>query len=315
MDSYIVTSGAKYMDIDAFSCSLAMSQLLTLIGRESYSVHTAPLNHSITASLRKMPLNYETNFSRSLNRKSQFIIVDTSDPDHFENFVDVNRIHSIYDHHFGHENYWQEKLGVKSKIEPVGACATLIVEEFQAENIPISQLNNSTRILLLTAIVSNTLNFRSFLTTDRDRSAYLELLSCTILPDSWIPDYYAEIDAQLQKDIDLTIRNDTKEVFIGDCIYVIGQLEVWDSSNLLGSHLIESFLANVPTVTPEPVWFLVISDIQNGSNRLLTRNNRAKEILEHCLDAKFIKDEAITERLWMRKEIIREIQEWHRNVN
>ena len=48
----VVTSGSAYLDIDAYAGCIAFAQLLNLQGLEAKAISSAPLNQSISQTLR-----------------------------------------------------------------------------------------------------------------------------------------------------------------------------------------------------------------------------------------------------------------------
>lgn len=118
----IVTSRARYIDIDAYAGCVAYAELLEIQGEEARAVSTAPLNESITKTVRSWPAKFSTDYSPSV--RDEYIVIDVSDPEHFDIFVQLTRVTEIIDHHPGFEQYWHEKLGEKAQIERVGSVAT-----------------------------------------------------------------------------------------------------------------------------------------------------------------------------------------------
>ena len=51
-------------------------------------------------------------------------------------------------------------------------------------------------------------------------------------------------------------------------------------------------------------WFLTAPSISEGKNYLFTKNPKMKRLLEKTINAKFNGDLGITDKLWLRKEII-----------
>src|SRR6187549_2123290 len=102
----IITSGSSFLDIDAYTCMIAYAELLTSQGIPAQAISTAPLNESITKTIRSWPVEFQTTYSPSA--EDTYTLVDTSTPEFFETFVDVTRIDSIIDHHPGYEAYWTE---------------------------------------------------------------------------------------------------------------------------------------------------------------------------------------------------------------
>ena len=178
MKTKVITTGYKYTDIDAFASGLALAQGLKLRGQKAMVVFPGPLNHSVSATIRNWNFEYETKPPVEIG---EVVLVDVSKTDSLPDFVNYHNVVKIYDHHFGFEDYWKEKLGDNAKIEPLGAIATMIWEEIK--NIPdISKIEKKYFNALYTAVVSNTLNFKAELTTDRDKKAFRELKDFVDLP-------------------------------------------------------------------------------------------------------------------------------------
>ena len=170
----IVTSGNRYIDIDAYASCIAYANLLNLKGFNAKAVSTAKLNESITDSLIKLPEKIEKHYATTGNEK--YIILDVSDKNFFDNIVIENNIIEIIDHHYGYENYWNKKLKEHSHIEKIGSIATFIFELYEKEQL-IDKISNGMAKLLISAILDNTLNLKAQSTTKRDISASHQISS------------------------------------------------------------------------------------------------------------------------------------------
>ncbi len=133
----IVTSGARYIDIDAYACCVAYAELSNLQGTPAVAASTAVWNESITKSMRSLCAPIRTDYDSGPG--DQFVVVDLSDPSQFDSLVDEERIIEVFDHHSGFEEYWAEKIGERSHIDFIGAAATLIYEQW----VQADQKNNS----------------------------------------------------------------------------------------------------------------------------------------------------------------------------
>ena len=61
---YIITSGIKYIDIDAYASIIAYANLLNLKGIPAKAVSTSKLNESITSSLLNLDIGLDS-YSKS----------------------------------------------------------------------------------------------------------------------------------------------------------------------------------------------------------------------------------------------------------
>ncbi len=270
MNPIVVTTGQAFADIDAVGCAIAYAELLRLEGKPAEVVLPGALNNSVTESVRAWGLEYLT---APTHPDTEYVIVDISDPAHIATCAEMGTVTEVYDHHPGFENYWQDKIGERSHIEPIGAAATLIWEEFKirghAEHIsPLSAR------LLAVAILSNTLNFGAVITHERDHTAYAELMTIAILTDEWIASYFTEQETAVMLDVRQAIINDTKILSIPALPFAmtVGQLELWDGSAFLGHNLeaIESAL----TSFGEEHWIMSIPSLSEKQNHFFTKKRR-----------------------------------------
>ena len=235
-ETIIVTSGSAYIDIDVLACSLALNFLHKLCGRESIACHTGKMNGTIPESIK---LEVNELFEKKLPYfgKLKYALVDVSNPKHFESFIEDEKIIEIYDHHFGFEKYWKDKIGKSAHIEHVGSCATLIWEQYFKLN-KAHQLPESIAKLLYLAIVSNTLNLQAFITTDRDIAAQTGIEKLGFITAELITEYYSHIEHQLLNDFKDVLLSDVKtHDWEGeDCF--IGQLEMLDSDELIETYFL-----------------------------------------------------------------------------
>lgn len=294
----IVTSGQPFTDIDALSCAIAYTELLIGEGKITETVLPGVFNKSITEKIKSWDLKYKTEPSSS---SAKYILVDISDPKFFANFVDEKFVIEVFDHRYGFEEYWKRKLNNCSHIEMVGSCATLIWEEFIKRVKPL-KVSTTSANLLYTTIASNTLNFRASVTTDRDQKAFSQLKRFADLDNQWITEYFKGQDAEVVKDIEKSIINDTK-----DLKPIIAQLELWDSKNIIFSNLHK--IEKAILCFNKPDWFLTSPSISEGKNYLFTKSQKIKRLLEKTIDAKFDGDIGITKKLWLRKEIYKKMQQ------
>ena len=237
MDNFIVTSGELFTDIDAFACTVAYTELLKLEGKNTEAILPGVLNHSITPTIRSWRLPYLTkpNF-----KKYKSVVVDVSEPVHVAKCAHMESVVEIYDHRYGFEKIWHDKLGKDSHIEAVGACMTLIWEEFKKRGYADKISAKSANILLM-GTISNTLDFGAQVTTDRDIVAAEELKKYVDLPKNWKDVFFIEQEAVILENVVQAIKNDTKDLEIPGLGFpvVMGQLELWNSSSFSKEHLSE----------------------------------------------------------------------------
>jgi len=301
----VITAGEKYTDIDAYACAVAYKDLMNTLGAVAEIVLPGTLNESITTSIRQSPVVYETALTNDYE-DYKYVVVDVSDPSHVAAFVKEDAIIALYDHRWGFEDYWNAKPQIKTVIEPVGACATLIWEEFRNKQLT-SKIMSASANLLYTAILSNTLYLKAQITTARDRSALAELQPHTTLPQDWAMMYFNEITESVSTDPTSAMMHDTKVVQILGNEYTIIQIELWDARPFIENNFFE-IQAQLSSATSS-YRFLTAPSIKEGINYLVATDLATKDMLTHTVHAVFEGDIGTTTDLWLRKEIMREISQ------
>ena len=282
-----VTSGGAYTDIDALACAIAYGEL-----RGCDVILPGELNSTVPESVRKMSLGH---FLKNAAREySSYVIVDVSNPDYFPEFVNTDKIITVFDHHTGFEAHW----GRKGKIEFVGACATLIWELFTAENKSPSTL---TANLLYTAIFANTLNFNASISSKRDEAACNELQKYIDLPNDWIHKYYSEVEAVMLADLMYAFTSDMKVISNG---WAIAQIELYDASEMIKN---SEFLEVLSECTSKyKNWVLTMPSISEGKNYFVSNSEEIKNAFaDSSLNVEWNDDVGTSKKLFLRKEILK----------
>lgn len=294
----VVTSGSKYIDIDAYASCIAYAKLLKLKGIDAKAVSTSKLNESITTTL--LAFNEKLDDYKP-NNDDEYIILDVSNKDFFDTIVKEEKVIGIIDHHPGQEEFWKEKLKGKSRIEFIGAVATIIVELYEKENL-IDKLPKELAILLMSAILDNTLNLKAKITTDRDKRAYEKLQEIT-QNKTYSEQYFKECQLEISKDLESAIINDTKIEKINDILpTVFGQLVIWKKEDILQNK--ETIYRTLDDMGSQ--WLMNMICLEEGKSYLISKDAFTKNNIERLFNKKFEKDIMKLDSAWLRKEIIKE---------
>jgi inorganic pyrophosphatase len=284
------------MDIDAYACAVAYAELLCLEGYDARAEFSDPLNASVTPSLR----NYQTKCSPRSGSQGSYVIVDLSDPEVISKFAPLDRIVEVYDHHFGFEAYWAERIGESAKIERIGAAATLVWEEYVTRGYA-DRIGEVSAALLAHAVISNSVNFTLDMTTDRDRAAARALVARAGLTDGWEKRYFEEQQEYVEANPRESVRDDTKHISLpGYGSVAFAQIEIWDA---------ERFARRVP---PESVfadpgsghWIFNCVDISRGRTTIRSSDPSILAAFERALGGKLGTDGLSFDRVVLRKEFL-----------
>ena len=301
----IVTSGQQYTDIDALACAVAYAELLRFEGKKAEAILPGPLNHSVSPTVRSWDFSFS---SEGAAEGDQYVIVDVSNPASFARFVKKENIVEIFDHHYGFEEEWQDALGENCHIETIGACATLVWEEIIRRGYASACSKSSAR-LLLTAIISNTLNFGAHISNERDRRAYEQLHDMADVAPDWTARYFAEQEQYVLQNVPAAIQGDTKIAMIPGFEegVVVGQMELWDSGAFLKAHM------NIIKKTLEGYghahWIMCLPSVGEGKTYFYTESPDLYSLFGKILNIGFDNGLAVAPELWLRKEIRKKLLE------
>jgi manganese-dependent inorganic pyrophosphatase len=229
------------------------------------------------------------------------ILVDASDLIGLEGKVAPEKVIEIIDHRQINE---AEKFPrAKTQVELVGAAATLVAEKFKQENMQISK---ESAILIYSAIISNTLNFKSSVTTERDKNIAAWLGQFIQAPvDYWQELFRAKSNLTGEK-LAERIAGDFAWFILGDKKFGIAQLEIIGAAELIrqrGDEII-SILNRLKTDLSLDYVFQNTIELEKLKNYLVTDDDATKTILEKVLPVKFVGMVAVSEQLIMRKQIV-----------
>lgn len=292
----IITVGKSYIDIDGYASAIAYRELLNMQGIEARFISNATLNYSITKSLLDISYNID---KCEINEDDKYIILDLSNKDYFPEFVKEDNIIEIIDHHPGFEEYWNNKIGNKSIIEKIGSVATIIVEKYEQLNL-LDKMNKDIAKLLMSAILDNTLNFTAGITKDRDKIAYHKLEEITG-DYNYAEKYFKEVQENIEKDLEESIRNDIKIQHISEYVPdVFGQLTIWDPEKLLKNfEQIKNILNNY-----DSKWIMNLISLKDNTSYIIYSDNDVKIKLEQLLNCKSKDEKIVVKPAMLRKEIM-----------
>lgn len=296
----IFTAGSAYLDIDAYACMVAMSELYMLQGRETAAYSRAVCNYSVVPSLvkegqvlRELPGEWE--------REAEYVIVDVSDPEFLKRSVPLERVTAVYDHHVGFESYWKSRIGENTHIEFIGAAATLIYREWKNAGLEKKMSKESAR-LLAAAILDNTLDLTSGNTTDEDRDAYRELCVLAQLGADWRAEYFSEVQRTVEADLKNALLGDLKTVRDNPVLPAyVAQLCVWDADRILARlSQIRSWFSEL-----KDQWMINMIELKHRCNYFVCDDKEYQRKIESVFRVSFEGGVARTAVPYLRKELIK----------
>ena len=297
----VVTSGSRYIDIDAYAGCIAYSYLLNLKGINSKAVSTAKLNESIPKNLLELDIKLDDYIP---TEEDEFIIIDVSDKKFFDSIVKENKIIKVIDHHTGFEEYWKRRLKEDSKIEFIGAVATIIFELYEKEKLQ-DKITKDIAYLMMSAILDNTLNFKAKVTTNRDIIAYKKLEQIAKTPNEFASKYFLNCQKIIEKDLKKSIENDTKIGITNKNLpNIFSQLTVWNKNKIFeNKKIIYDTLNQFGNE-----WILNFICLEEEQSYMIASNNLILQNIQKLLNGKMQENYIECGEVWLRKEIIKKAE-------
>lgn len=301
----ILTTGYVNPDLDAVAGAIAYCEFLQNTGKSAEVGFIGEIHDEAKYVLNRYNIPYPQSIPNADNF-DEVILVDASDLIGVEGKIAPEKVVEIIDHRKVHE---ADKFpNAKVQIELVGSASTLVAEKFIQNRIDISK---GSAILLCGAIISNTLNFKGGVTTDRDKQAVEYLNKVALLPDNfWKELFEAKSDLSGDK-LQERIRGDFAWFVMGNKKLGIAQIEIIGADKLIKERVadITATLADIKSEMKLDYIFQNTIELEKGKNLFITSDSDTKSLLEKVLAVKF--EGAVAERpnLIMRKQIVPLIKE------
>ena len=218
-------------------------------------------------------------------RKKQLILVDHNEATQAVNGIEFAEILEIIDHHRLRS---LETIGpVFFRNEPVGCTATILYRIYRENNV---EIDKQTAGLLCSAIISDTLMYRSPTCTAVDRAAAERLAEIAeINVEEYAREMFSAGSDLENKQADEIFYQDFKTFNVGEVSFGVGQINSMNSDELqLIKEKLIPFMAQV-NAGVEAVFFM-LTDIMTESTEMLFFGKRAKQMIEEAL---FVRTEDI----------------------
>lgn len=294
----------NYADVDVYASIIAYAELLNRSGKRTRTYIPSAPNYSVPDKLR-MPDGENAVWNFDVN--DQAVILDISVPEAVNRLVPDKQILEIIDHHPGYEEYWKEQIGDKSTIQKIGAVATIIFERW-CRTLGAAEMSPDIAKLLLAAILDNTLNFNANITTERDRKAakmLAKIANMTVIEFAeW---YFSEVSQTIVSDLDRSLSQDCKTInyLPGQPQLRFGQLAIWDAKEIIGRR---PEIVKIMSDASQD-WVVSVICISERKNYIITSSVEDDNYFIKLLGLTRSGEWLISDRLYLRKEIIGKIQQ------
>lgn len=296
----IIVTSYNSPDLDGVACSIGYTELLNQKGIEAKAVYFGDLGFEVD-----FVKNYTNNFpiekhEGEYDPTADIVLVDTDSPDAIDPSIPIDNVKMIFDHR---QLVFVEKfVNAKNHIELVGSCATLIAEEFKQSNLTPSK---SVSIYLYSAIISNTVNFKNSVTTQRDIDIASWLKGIADLNDDYTRQMFLAKSNITNDNLFDVLFQDFAIKTIGNKKVGIAQIEIVDVDRMstdLNTTLLQT-LNRFKTENQLDYVFFTGIDIIKGFNIFYTVDEASRDLFSKTLGISGLVPGYITDSVIMRKQI------------
>lgn len=287
-------------DLDGVAGSIAYTEFLQKTGRPAIAGIFGEPREEAKYILDRFGIGYPEILSDS-DRFEEIILIDSSELIGMEGRVSPEKVIEIIDHR--KINDADAFPNAKIQIELVGAAVTLVAEKFMNNNVSISK---ESAILLCGGILSNTLNFKAGVTTERDRAAFKWLNGIAKLADDFCKELFTAKSNLVGSKLSEGMRGELAWFEMGNKKVGIVQVEMIGAKELVTEREME-ILRTLNTIREEKGLDFIFQstlELDDEKNFFVTDDAETKKLLEKVLGMKFDGNVATREGLIMRKQIV-----------
>ena len=289
MTTYII--GHQKPDTDAVVSALAYEYLakqLDWLGHQNpQAVITDPLNPETSYLFDKLHLETPRLIrADDLNQNDEVVLVDHNEENQRLPNLDQNKIVKIIDHHKVNLNF---NRPIFLNFKPWGSTATIIYFLMKTFEIKPDQ---TLATLMLAAILSDTVGFKSATTTEKDQELAKELASIANINDLnafTLEIFKAKSDLSELDDYQVA-TNDYKIFDFGGKKVFVNQVETVEQAEIIANRkpaLIEA-LAKVKQEMKVDLAFLAVSDILNVNTKIIVAGKEEAQVAEKAFGEQVI---------------------------
>lgn len=299
MKPILVTSYVN-PDLDGVASAIAYGEFLQKTGTNIVVGFIGELQDEVKYIFDRFGFEYPRMMPNA-DDFDKIVLVDASDLNDLEGKIAAEKVVEIIDH--------REANGVDAfpnaiaRVELVGAAATLVAEKFMQD---ATALSKESAVLLYGGIISNTLNFKGSMTTERDRQAAGWLNTIARLSgDFWREMFLAKSDMAGEK-LARRIEDDFSWFVLGGRKIGIAELELMGAEKMIDERK-EEIIRALERIQKElslDIVFQNTIELEGVASFLVASNIQTQELLAKVFNTTFVGIVAKLPYPLMRKQLV-----------
>ena len=269
----VLVFGHKNPDTDSITSAISYAYLKQQIGMDAEAVRLGSISGETAYALSQFGFEAPRLIEKAAEDAQQVILVDHNEKQQSVDDLDDVQVIEVIDHH--RIANFQTADPLYYRAEPVGCTATILKKLYKEHDVEIPK---EIAGLMLSAIISDSLLFKSPTFTEEDRKAAEELAAI------------AEVDAQsyglemLKAGADLSGKSleelvtlDAKEFTIGDSKVEIAQVNAIEVNDVIERQAeLEVLLNSIIEEKDLQLFLFVVTDILNNDSTVIALGREAE---------------------------------------
>jgi len=290
--------GHKNPDSDSICSALVYADLKTKLGANIEPVRLGNLNGETEFVLKHFQAEAPRLVEKVAGEVKSVILVDHNERQQSADDIDQVRVLEVIDHHRIANFETSDPLYYRA--EPVGCTATILNKMYKENGI---SMEKKIAGLALSAIISDTLLFKSPTCTDQDIAAAKELAEIAGVDAESYGLEMLKAGADLSdKTVDELISLDAKEFQMGNYKVEIAQVNAVDTNDVLSKkEELKAALSRVIDAKGLDLFLLVVTDILNNDSIGLALGKQANAV-EQAYQVSLEDDTALLKGVVSRKK-------------
>ncbi|MGP1906586.1 MULTISPECIES: manganese-dependent inorganic pyrophosphatase [unclassified Metabacillus] len=296
----VLIFGHKNPDTDTICSAIAYADLKTKLGMNAEPVRLGEINGETEFALNTFGVDVPRLIETAANETSQVILVDHNERQ--QSVSDIEKVHvlEVIDHHRIANFETSDPLYYRA--EPVGCTATILNKIYKENGVSIPK---EIAGLMLSAIISDSLLFKSPTCTEQDVAAAKELAAIAGVDAEVYGLDMLKAGADLSgKTVSELISLDAKEFSMGDYKVEIAQVNAVDPNDILvHKEEIEAMVSAVIAEKELDLFVFVVTDILINDSVAIALGRETRAV-EQAYDVKLIDNMAVLKGVVSRKKQI-----------
>ena len=282
--STVLVFGHKNPDTDTICSALAYAELKKKLGMDAEAVRLGEVNGETQYALDHFRVKAPRLVERVSDETNSVILVDHNEFQQSADDIADVRILEVVDHH--RIANFQTADALYYRAEPVGCTATILLKLYKEHGVEVAP---DMAGLMLSAIISDSLLFKSPTCTDEDIKAAKELaaISGTDVETYGLEMLKAGADLS-QKTIPELISLDAKEFAMGDYRIEIAQVNTVDANDVLSRKAeVEAAMAETVAQKELDLFVFAITNILTNDSEALVVGKK-NDLFEQAFNVKLV---------------------------